>query len=93
MIKVTSGKLHGKLYDGSDLIMIDDFPDLVTKGYIHNARNAGPFNTGKHVGANVQLYGTILSGCRPELFSLRQTVTRTVDKEDGVSTAIEGTRP
>ena len=91
MIKVTSGKLHGKIPGGHDLTMVDYFPDLVTKGYLHDARNAGPFNTGKHVGANVQLYGTIPSVCRPELFSLRQVLTYTVDKVDGVSTAREGT--
>lgn len=91
MIKVTSGKLHGKLPNGSDLTMLDYFPDLVTKRYLHNIRNAGLFNTGKHVGANVQLYGTIPSVCTPELFSLRQTVTYTVNKDDGVSTATEGT--
>ena len=91
MVKVTSGRLHGKLRDGSELSTLDYFPDERGKGTMRNIRTAGPFIDDNIAGANVQLYGTILSGCRPELFSLRQTVTHTVNKEDGVSTAKEGT--
>ena len=91
MTKVTSGRLHGKLQDGSDLSMLDYFPDQLGKGVLRDIRTAGPFIRDNIAGANVQLYGTILSGCRPELFSLRQTITHTVDKKDGVSTAKEGT--
>ena len=91
MTKVTSGKLHGKNVDGSDMMMLDYFPELVTSRYLHNIRNAGPFFDGNVVGANVQLYGTVPSVCKPELFSLSQIVTYTVDKKNGVSTAKEGT--
>jgi hypothetical protein len=91
MIKVTSGKLHGKLEGGSDLTMLDYFPDQLGKGTLQNIRTAGPFTLANIAGANVQLYGTILIPCRPELFALRQTVTYTVDKVNGISTAKEGT--
>jgi hypothetical protein len=91
MTKVTSGRLHGKLQDGSELSTLDYFPDQRGKGTMREIRTAGPFVRDNIAAANVQLYGTILSACRPELFSLRQTVTYTVDKEDGVSTAKEGT--
>jgi hypothetical protein len=91
MTKVIDEKLHGKIVGGHDMTMIDYFPDLITKGYLHDVRNAGLFNTGKHVGANVQLYGTVPSVCRPELFSLAQTVTHTVNRKNGVPTPLEGT--
>ena len=90
MTKVTSGPLHGHLPDGNNLTMMDYFPDLVSKGYLKNIRTAGPFSTANHAGANVQLYGTIPSPCRPDDFSIAQTVTHVVNQINGVSTPKEG---
>jgi hypothetical protein len=90
MTKVTSGPLHGHLPDGNTLTMFDYFPELSGKGYLKNIRNTGTFSTANHAGANVQLYGTIPSPCRPDDFSITQTVTYIANKINGVSTPKEG---
>jgi hypothetical protein len=84
MSKVTSGQLQG----GKS--MDDYYPDLVGRGYWQNSGSAGPWDTGSRVGSKAQLFGTIPSPCRPELFSLAQTVTRTRDRINGVTDPTEG---
>lgn len=84
MSKVTSGQFQG----GKS--MDDYYPDLVGRGYWQHSGSAGPWNTGSRVGSNAQLFGTIPSPCRPELFSLAQTVTRTRDRINGVTNPTEG---
>ncbi len=64
MTKVTSGPFQG------GYTMDDYFPQHKGKGLWSNSGTAGPFDTGKRAGSNVQLYGTFPSPCRPELFSL-----------------------
>ncbi len=84
MNKVTSGSFQG----GKS--MDDYYPDLVGRGFWQHSGSAGPWDTGSRVGSSVQLYGTIPSPCRPELFSLAQTVTRTRDRINGVTDPTEG---
>jgi hypothetical protein len=81
MSKVTSGPFR------NGLSITDYFPDLASRGY---PAAAGPFDTGTWVGSNVQLVGTIPSPCRPELFTLAQTVTYDRRRLNGVTAPDEG---
>lgn len=85
MTKVTSGSFQG------GLVMGDYYPDLVGRGFWTNGGTGGPWDTGSRAGANVQLFGTVPSPCRPEQYTLEQTVTREWEKIDGVATARSGT--
>lgn len=84
MNKVTSGAFQGGLK------MEDYYPDLAGKGYWQHGSIAGTFDTGTQVGSNIQLYGTIPSPCRPDLFSLAQTVKYTKAIFNGVHHPKEG---
>jgi len=84
MKKVVAGALEG------GLTMKDYYPDLDGKGYWQHGGTAGAFDTGARAGANVQLYGTIPSPCKPSLFSLAQTVTYTRAIRDGTHHPKEG---
>lgn len=84
MTKVVSGTFQGGLK------MDDYYPDLVGRGYWDHGDSGGTWDTGSRVGANAQLFGTIPSPCRPEQFSLAQTVTYTRALFDGVSHPKEG---
>jgi len=83
MTKVTSGTFQGGLTMGSY------YPDL-GGGFWQDGGTAGTFDTGTRAGSKAQLYGTIPSPCRPELFSLAQTVTRRRSRIDGVTDPTEG---
>ena len=84
MTKVTSGPFQG------GYTMDDYFPKHTGKGLWSHPDTAGSFDTGKRAGSNVQLYGTFPSPCRPELFSLAQTVTHDKAIFDGVRDPDEG---
>jgi hypothetical protein len=84
MTKVTSGPFQGRY-------SVDDYyPDLVGRGFWSGGATAGTFDTGRRVGAKVQLFGTIPSPCEPSKFSLAQSVTRTRDRINGVTDPTEG---
>ncbi|MBV8299378.1 MAG: hypothetical protein JO083_07530 [Candidatus Eremiobacteraeota bacterium] len=80
MTKVTSGKFQ------NGLNVYSYFPDLSGRG----SGDAGPFDTGTRVGSCVQLIGTFPSPCRPELFSLAQTVTYAKKVVNGAHDPKEG---
>jgi hypothetical protein len=85
MHKVTSGAfLNG-------LTMDDYYPNMSGKGYYEHPGSAGPFDTGKRAGANIQLYGVIPSPCQPDAFRLAQTVTFVRDRVNGTTDPDEGT--
>lgn len=84
MNKVIAGAFQG------GLSMDDYYPDLVGRGYWQHGGTGGPFDSGTRVGSNAQLYGTIPSPCRPELFSLAQTVQYTRAIFDGARDPREG---
>ncbi len=84
MNKLTSGTFLG------GLTMNSYFPDLAGSGTFLHPGTAGTFDTGRRAGANVQLFGVISSPCRPDLFHLEQTVTRTRFRHNGVVLADEG---
>jgi hypothetical protein len=84
MTKRISGTFAG------GLSLDDYYPDLVGKGYWDGAATAGPFDTGTRVGSSVQLAGTIRIPCRPDLFSLAQTVTYTRLRVGGTADPNEG---
>lgn len=84
MNKVTSGPFQG------GYTMDDYHPRNKGKGLWSHPEAAGPFDTGAVAGVNVQLYGTFPSPCRPELFSLEQTVTDDKAIVDGAHEPTEG---
>lgn len=84
MVKVTSGPFQG------GYTMDDYFPQHKGKGLWSHPGTAGPFDTGSRAGSNVQLYGTFPSPCRPEMFSLAQTVTHDKAVFNGVRDSDEG---
>ncbi|WP_173085976.1 hypothetical protein [Phytohabitans rumicis] len=85
MTKVVSGSFQG------GFSLDDYYPDLVGKGYWGGgAGTAGTFDTGRRVGAKVQLFGTISGPCDSSKFSLAQSVTRTRDRINGVTDPTEG---
>ncbi|QGZ90598.1 eCIS core domain-containing protein [Microcystis aeruginosa] len=84
MTKVVSGIFQGGLK------MDDYYPYLAGGGFWQHADSGGTWDTGNRVGANAQLFGTIPSPCRPEQFSLAQTVTYTRALFDGVRHPKEG---
>ncbi|MFS8085945.1 MAG: hypothetical protein ACMG6H_09965, partial [Acidobacteriota bacterium] len=84
MNKVTSGSFLGGLN------MADYYPDLAGGGLWQHGDTGGPFNTGSRVGANVQLWGDFRIPCRPDLFSLAQTVTYARAIFNGVHDPLEG---
>jgi hypothetical protein len=84
MTKQVSGSLRGGLDMG------DYYPDLAGRGYWDHGATAGPFDTGSRVGSNVQLVGTIRIPCRPDLYTLEQTVTYTRFRVSGTADANEG---
>jgi hypothetical protein len=84
MTKVSSGALQG------GFTMDDYYPDLTGRGYYVHPGTAGPFDTGRRAGSNMQLFGTIPSPCRPELFSLSQSVTRVRTVVNGVTGSTDG---
>jgi hypothetical protein len=84
MTKVTSGPFQG------GYTMDDYYPKLKGKGLWSHPDTAGPFDTGEVAGYNVQLYGTFPSPCRPETFTLTQTVRDDLAVVDGVHEPTEG---
>jgi hypothetical protein len=84
MTKRISGTFAG------GLSLDDYYPDLVGKGYWDSANTAGPFDTGTRVGSSVQLAGAIRIPCRPDLYSLAQTVTYTRLRVGGTADPNEG---
>jgi hypothetical protein len=78
MDKVISGAFQNKLS------LADYYPDLVGRGYWLHGDTGGTWDTGTRVGANAQLYGTFRIPCRPDIFSLAQTVTYTNTVMNGV---------
>jgi hypothetical protein len=85
MHKVTSGPFLG------GLTMDSYFPDLVGRGFYDHPGTAGPFDTGRRAGANVQLFGVIPSPCLPAQFRLEQMVTATRARVNGTALPEEGT--
>jgi hypothetical protein len=84
MHKVVSGSfLGGRSMD-------DYYPDLAGMGLWQHGASGGPFNTGSRVGANAQLWGDFRIPCRPDLFSLAQTVTYARAIFNGVHDPNEG---
>jgi hypothetical protein len=84
MTKVTSGSFQ------SGLSMDTYYPDLVGSGFWQHGSSGGPFDTGTRAGSNVQLIGTFPSPCRPDQFTLAQTVTYDKKVIDGVHDPKEG---
>jgi hypothetical protein len=84
MTKVTSGSFQG------GLSMDNYYPDLATSGIWARGGSGGPFDTGSSVGSNVQLFGTFPSPCRPDQYTLAQTVTYDKKIVDGVHDPKEG---
>jgi hypothetical protein len=66
------------------------YPDLVGGGYWADGSSAGPFDTGRRAGSNVQLVGTVPSPCSPNTFTLGQTVTYTKRTWNEVRDPLEG---
>lgn len=79
MRKVVAGTFE------SGLGLDDYYPDLASSNIWGSANTAGPFDTGSRAGSSVQLIGTFPSPCRPDLFSLAQTVTFTRAVINGVN--------
>jgi hypothetical protein len=84
MSALTSGAFRGGLTMG------DYYPDLVGRGYWEHGGTGGPFDTGTRAGANAQLIGEIQIPCRPDIFSLAQTVKYDKTVRDGVHHPDEG---
>lgn len=84
MSTVISGAFQGSLS------MDDYYPDLVGGGYWQHGGSGGPFDTGTRAGSNAQLVGTIQIPCRPDLFSLAQTVKYVKTVRDGIHHPDEG---
>ncbi|MDA4122698.1 MAG: hypothetical protein OK456_05895, partial [Thaumarchaeota archaeon] len=76
MIKVTRGAFKG----GKKL---EDYYGGASGRWWAHGGTAGPFDTGTHAGANVQLIGTVASPCKPETFHLKQWVSVTKDRRSG----------
>lgn len=84
MRAITSGAFE------NGLSMANYYPDLAGSGVWQHGSSAGTWDTGSRAGANVQLIGTVPSPCRPENFSLKQSVTYTRLRFDGVADPREG---
>jgi len=85
MQKITSGGFLG------GLSMDDYYPDLAGEGHYEHPATAGTFDTGTRAGANIQLIGVVLAPCRPDQYSLAQTVTVTRSRRNGTVRPEEGT--
>lgn len=81
--------ISGPFLDG--LTMDNYYPGLRSQGFFANPDRAGPWDTGKRCGVNVQLVGSLHLLCRDDLFQFTQTVHHEKSIFGGKKDADDGT--